>query len=140
MAKKIVIDSSVLVKWISNQKEKHLVQADKILKEAQKNKVEIYTSELAKFEVGNALLKGRALELPQAYTSLATIYKLPITFVSETEGLARATYRISKKHGLTYYDGSFLALAENYKATLITDNPKHQQKAKEIMVKSLASY
>ncbi|MEK7458470.1 MAG: type II toxin-antitoxin system VapC family toxin, partial [Patescibacteria group bacterium] len=75
-----------------------------------------------------------------AYESLATVYQLPITFVSESEELAKETYRIAQKEGLTYYDASFIALAKQQRALLITDNPKHQGKSTEVEVKSLKDY
>ncbi len=42
--------------------------------------------------------------------------------------------------GITYYDASFLSLAKQYNATLITQNIKHQGKTKHITVKSLSSH
>lgn len=140
MARKLVVDSSVIVKWVSSQNEKNISQADKILKDAQRGEVEIYTSELAKFEVGNALLKGKALDLPQAYASLGTVYSLPIIFVSETEDLARMSYALGQKLNITYHDASFLAMSKLYNAALITDNPKHQQRTGSIKVIPLARY
>lgn len=138
--KKIVVDSSVIVKWINTQDERHVECADKILKDVRQEKVEILTSELAKYEIGNALLKRKQLELPHAYASIGTIYALPVTFVPETEDLARSTYRLGKKLNITYYDASFLSIAKAYKAILITDNVKHQGKQSEVKVVPIAKY
>ncbi len=138
--KKIVVDSSVIVKWINTQNEAYTERADKILKDVEQDKVEILTSELAKYEIGNALLKRKQLDLPHAYASLGTIYELPITFVPETEALACSTYQLGKKHNMTYYDASFLSVAKAYKAPLVTDNIKHQGKQSEVKVIPLARY
>lgn len=138
--KRIIVDSSVIVKWINTQEEKNIDRADKILHDAQEEKIEIYTSELAKYEVGNALLKGKQLQLPQAYASLGTVYALPITFVSETEDLANESYKIGQDLKITYYDASFLSLSKKYKATLITDNIRHQGKLSGIKVVPLSKY
>lgn len=138
--KRIVVDSSVIVKWINTQEEKDIDRADKILHDAQEEKIEIYTSELAKYEIGNALLKGKQLQLPQAYASLATIYALPVTFVSETEELANESYKIGQDLKITYYDASFLSLSKKYKATLVTDNIRHQGKLSDIKVIPLSKY
>ena len=134
-----VVDSSVTVKWINQIDEKLLDQSDKLLKDAQSESVKLLAPELSKYEVGNALLKKK-LELPLAYESLGTIYQLPITFIPESEQLAKETYRIAQQIGITYYDASFLALAKQENAVLITDNPKHQGKTAEVKVKSLANY
>src|SRR3989338_6636587 len=53
--KRIVVDSSVIVKWLSSQDEKFIPQANKILQDAKEEKIEIYTTELANYEVGNTL-------------------------------------------------------------------------------------
>lgn len=138
--KRIVLDSSVIIKWLSSQDENHLEQADRILKDTQKGKVELFTSELSKYEVANALLKGKSLPLTQARASLATLYQIPLTFISETVELAKETYKIASELGITYYDATFLSLAKRLKATLITDNPKHQAQAKGVKVIALKDY
>lgn len=137
--KPVVVDSSVTVKWINQVDEHHLGQADELLTDAQAGSVTLLAPELSKYEIGNALLKKR-LELPRAYESLGTVYQLPTTFVPESEELARETYRIAKQAGITYYDASFMALAQQENATLVTDNPKHQGKTKKIKVLALADY
>lgn len=141
--RKLVVDSSIIVKWLNKQNEERLTQADAILRDAQFNKVSLLTCELAKYEVGNALLIKKQLTLKRAKNALATLYSLPITFISESEDLAKMTYNLGLKYGnnkITYYDASFAALAEREKAILITDNPKHQGVFKEIQVVSLKNY
>lgn len=140
MKKILIIDSSVIVKLVNAQNEQYIEKANKILKDAQDEKIDLYSSELAKYEVGNALLKRKQLDLPQAYASLDTVNALPITFVSESEDLAKSTYQIGKQAGITYYDASFLSLAKKYGATLVTDNIKHQGKTLEVKVIPLSRY
>ncbi|MBI4084854.1 MAG: type II toxin-antitoxin system VapC family toxin [Candidatus Levybacteria bacterium] len=137
--KQIVTDSSVSVKWINQINEELLDQADKLLKDAQVGVVNLLAPELSKYEIGNALLKKK-LELAMAFESLGTVYQLPITFISESEELAKETYRIAEKAGITYYDASFVALAKLESAALVTNNPKHQGKTDEVKVISLADY
>lgn len=140
MAKPVVVDSSVIVKWVSSQDEARLEQADKLLKDCQSGKVELYSSELAKYETANALLKGKQLDLPQALTSLETIYHLPINFVAETDNSAGRTYALAQNQNMTYYDATFLSLAQTLKGVLITDNIKHQRPLAGIKVTPLAQY
>lgn len=137
---KIVLDSSVIIKWLSSQDEGRLEQADRILRDKQKGQVELFTSELSKYEVANALLKGKSLPLTQAKAALTTLYQIPLTFISETVGLAKETYKIASELGITYYDAAFLSLAKRLKATLVTDNPKHQKRAKGVKVVALKDY
>lgn len=90
--------------------------------------------ELAKYEIGNALLKGKRLPTSKALIVLEKFYSLPISYINETEKLAQNTYKLAHKLGLTYYDASFISLAEHYSAILVTDNIKHQGKAKSTKV------
>ncbi len=137
--KQIVADSSVIVKWINQIDEKLLEQADKLLTDAQSDSITLLAPELSKYEIGNALLKKK-LDLPLAYESLVTVYLLPITFIPESEELAKETYRIAQRAGITYYDASFIALAKQESASLVTDNPKHQSKTTEVKIKPLSDY
>lgn len=138
--KAVVVDSSVIVKWLSSEDEPHVEQADELLRACQEKRVELYAPELSKYEVGNALLKGKAFELREARDALATTYSLPIHFLPESRELAERTYALAYRHGLTYYDAAFPALAGALHATLVTDNPKHQGKVKGIRVLPLADY
>jgi len=143
--RKIVTDSSVIVKWLNRDNESHLEEADLILQEVQSGKAALLTPELAKYEVGNALLK-KGLTQAQAFQSLGTIYSLPLQFVSETEELAAQTYQMAEEvrsesnTKFTYYDAAFTALAKQENAVLITDNPKHQTKIKNVKVLPLERY
>ena len=138
--KPVVVDSSVTVKWINQIDEMLLDQADKLLMDVQAGSISLLTPELSKYEIGNALLKKK-LDLPRAYESLGTVYQMPMTFVPQSEELAKQAYRIAQQSKITYYDASFIALAQQEKAILITDNPKHQQKAmRGIKVVALKDY
>jgi len=137
--KSVVVDSSVSVKWVNQIDEKLLDQADRLLSDALSRSVNLLAPELSKYEIDNALLKKK-LDLPRAYESLGTVYQLPITFVPESEELAKDTYKIAQEAKITYYDASFIALAHQENATLVTDNPKHQGKDKEIKVIPLSQY
>lgn len=142
MSKKqpLVIDSSVIVKWLNTQEEENISKANKILEDARAQKVELFTSEVAKYEVGNALLVKKGLDLTQAYISLGTVYNLPLNFVPETQTLAQSTYKIGQDSKITYYDASFLSVAEQLGAVLVTDNVKHHGKSKRVKVIPLKDY
>src|SRR3989344_6529929 len=139
MMKPVVVDSSVTVKWINQIDEELLGQADKLLSDAQAGSVSLLAPELSKYEIGNALLKKR-LNLRMAYESLGTVYQLPLTFIAETEDLAKQTYKIASQNGITYYDASFIALAQQENAALVTENIKHQGKSDEVKVTPLKEY
>ena len=137
--KTLVVDSSVIVKWLNQTKEQNLEQADKILSEAREGKIQLIAPELAKYEVGNVLITKR-VDPSNVKVSLGTFYSLPITFIAESLSLAEKTYSLAYGLKLTYYDASFLSLTKQYGAILITENIKHQGKSSEIKVIPLAKY
>lgn len=140
MPKLVVVDSSVAVKWCSGLKEEKLDKANRIFLDGAAGKIEIYLPELAKYEVGNALM-NKGLEPSLAKASLDPLYIPPLKFVALDEGLADLTMDIALQAKITYYDASFLALAQKLKAVLITDNPKHQKKLPaKIKVVALEDY
>jgi len=140
MPKKTVVDSSVIIKWLNTDNELSLEQSDKLLQEALDGKVELLAPELAKYEVGNVLLKGKQLSPAQAKISLETVYTLPITYVADSQGLAEETYLLAHNLGITYYDASFMSLARQHDAVLVTENIKHQAKSKRIKVTHINDY
>lgn len=136
----LVIDTSVMVKWLSADREKNLDRADKILTDSRKGLVELVAPELAKYEIGNVLLLSKKLSSKQGIIVLNQFFMLPITFVIESEEIAKLTYNLAFDLGITYYDAAFLSLAKQYNATLITENIKHLGKTRKVKILSLANY
>ena len=128
-----IVDSSVIVKWLNQTKEESVEQSDRIIDEAIEGNVELFTTELAKYEIGNVLIKKKLL-FNEAKTSLVTLYSLPLTFVTLSQDLAEETYSLAEKFNMTYYDASFLSLAKQFGVPLITENVKHQGKSTKIKV------
>lgn len=77
----LVVDSSIIIKWLSADNEKYLDVADKILKDAQNEDVMLIAPELAKYEVGNVLLFSKHLASDEGTTALAHFYLLPNNMV-----------------------------------------------------------
>lgn len=140
MSSKVVIDTSIIVKWLNQNNEKNIDKADKIMEDALKGEIELLAPELARYELVNVLLKGKQLVPEEAYISLGTAYSLPINFIPESEDLSRETYDLAFNLGITYYDATFMSLAKQYNAILLTDNVKHQGKSTKVKVKSLQDY
>ena len=136
----LIIDSSVIIKWLSSDREENLDYADNILADAQNDKVELIAPELAKYEIGNVLLFSKNLSPRQVKVILGKFYNLPLSFIGESEELAKETFELAFNLKITYYDASFLSLAKKHDATLITDNIKHQGKLSAVKVIPLSKY
>jgi len=138
--KTLVIDSSVIVKWLNDNNEKNIEEADIILAEAIAGQVEIFAPELAKYEIGNVLLLKKKLTPKEVEVTIQALYSYPIQFIPETEELGKDTFKIAFDSGVTCYDAAFISLAKQLDATLITENIKHQGKAAEVKVLALSDY
>ncbi|MBL7150742.1 type II toxin-antitoxin system VapC family toxin [Candidatus Microgenomates bacterium] len=133
--RKIVLDTSVIIKWFT--KEIKSSDAKVYLEGFREGKYQIVLPELAKYELGNAILKGKKFSFYKARKIFSTFYSFPLIFVEENESQSLLTYKTAQKLNITYYDASFLALAKQEKATLITANPKHQKKIAGIKIQTL---
>lgn len=140
MSQKIVVDSSVIVKWLNTIDESDLVSADAVLSDALKSKIELFAPELARYEIGNVLLLRKKLSPKEVEIPLHAFFVFPIKFIPQSEELAKETYRLAFDLKITYYDASFLSLAKQEDAVLITDNIKHQGRTKKIKVICLKDY
>lgn len=135
-----VVDSSVIVKWLNQNLEKNIEQANKILSDVQNGQVNLITPELAKYEVGNVLLFSKKLSKAQAKLTFDEFFKLPLTFINISGILSTKAFELASDYRITFYDAVFLALADLQQTTLITENIKHQGKTKNIQVIPLADY
>lgn len=122
--KQLVVDSSVIIKWFNDEEGSE--EAGKILEEIRTGETVVYCPELAKYEVTNALIKGKGLRGKKVRTILKGFYEIPILYVPDQLELANRAARLAVSRGITYYDAVFEALAKGRKIKLITANPKHQ--------------
>ncbi len=134
-----VIDSSVMVKWLNRQDEDYVSQADQIRHDARLEKIKIIAPELAKYEIGNALLY-KNMDTPAVKLGLETLYKLPINFYTLNQKRANEILEIAKENKITYYDAAFIQLAREKNATLITANPKHHRQIKGVKIVDIKDY
>lgn len=126
----IVIDTSVAIKWISQENELLLSQANLVLTDIRDNELEIFMPELTKYEVGNAL-RFKKISPQEVIRSITAFYNIPVSFFSDNQETAIQTMKLAQEIDVTYYDASFIVLAKNLNAPLITANPKHHAKYKE---------
>jgi predicted nucleic acid-binding protein len=84
-------------------------------------RVEIAIPALLYYEVANILLFGRSRPpLDDAAEALGDLYSIPLTVTPPAQDVADAALRLASEHGLSYYDASYVALAEALDCVLIT--------------------
>jgi predicted nucleic acid-binding protein len=138
--KKIVIDTTVIVKWLNQNSELNVEQADKVLGDVYAGKISLFAPELAKDEIGKILLFGKKLSQTESKTPLGLLFDLPIQFVPQSLELTRESYAIAQAYGLSYNESVFLALAEQKGAVYLTEKIEDKAKAAGTEIISLKDY
>ena len=116
----VVLDASAVLALVLAEKEGEEVEM--LAREILENNGQFYVPELFWYEVLNGLVSAeRRGRIGQRELSSATagLMALPIACHtgSDTSVLAR-TMELVRRHGLTYYDGSYLELAVRFQARL----------------------
>jgi predicted nucleic acid-binding protein len=110
-----VIDASVAIKWIIQLADESFVDiASAILDDYQADRIRLFAPAVINYEIGHALLRAvrRArVTSAQAQAGLEGFYDLRIPKTSSRRLLVRG-WDISALYGSSFYDGSYLALAE----------------------------
>ncbi len=140
MSRVIIIDASVVAKWLLDD-EKSL-QADKIKEEFLNNSVTIQAPTVIYYEINN-LLKSSAISQRISSLKAVKVYQdfldLDFTTYSSKELLAD-TLNKALELNISSYDASYIALAEYLKVSLYTADEKLVKKAKSPLVKNLSDY
>jgi predicted nucleic acid-binding protein len=119
MGPKIVVDTSVLIKWFKTRGEELLKEAEQLLEEIERRHVEVHVPALLLYEVGNILLKTRlgSAALDEAVERLEA---LPFVVAPPATPLLKRALRLGREFSLTFYDASFLALAVELDCLFVT--------------------
>lgn len=136
---KAVVDSSVVVKWITQEGEDWTEQADLILERASEGELELIAPDFMKYEIGNALRYKKIAE-DEKLECLRQFYDLPVRFYPLSVRRAVRAFEIASQTNITFYDAVFVELAERVGGFLITANPKHQKKFGGVKVIALKDY
>lgn len=118
----MVVDASVAFKWlIPDAAEEDVPAAKALLVDHMEGRVEIAAPALLYYEVANILLFGRSRpRVEEAAEALSDLFFIPLVVAAPTPDVAEAALRLATQLGLSYYDASYVALAEALDCVLIT--------------------
>jgi predicted nucleic acid-binding protein len=127
-----VVDASVAFKWlIPDSSEDDVSAAKSLLFEHLEGRAKIIVPALLYYEVGNILLFGRSRpSLQQGIEVLAYLYAIPLDVAPLTAVSADVTLRLASLRGLSFYDATYLALAEMSDCPLITADRRLAKRAR----------
>jgi predicted nucleic acid-binding protein len=107
--------------------------AKALLVEHMEGRAKIITPHLLYYEVGNILLLGRSRPpIEQAVDALTDLLSIPLEVVPPTLVGANTTLRLASLHGLSYYDATYVALAETLDCPLMTADRRLAERARAI--------
>jgi predicted nucleic acid-binding protein len=118
----VVPDASVILKWVLDAEDEpgHAAATD-LLKRWQRRELSLAVPPLWLYEVGNVLCLKRPADAAEA---LAALCDLGLSEVALSRELIQRIVGLAQNHRLTFYDASYLAVAEERKAVLVTADSK----------------
>lgn len=129
---KFVVDASVAVKWFFYEEER--AKALALLMNVEQGKAVGYAPSILPYEVGNALWKGKKMDIKRMIEAMETLMRAQLVFVALEERLVKLAIQFMVQYNLTFYDASYGALAYSLGVPLMSANPKDHKKIQEIEV------
>ncbi len=130
MAAKIVVDSSVLIKWVKARDEDLVKEARRLLGEIERHPLEVHVPALLLYEVGNVLLMKTDLAPEDLGAALDQLDALPLIVAPPAPPLLRRAGRLGRQLGLTFYDAAFVALAVELDCLFVTADKRLWERAR----------
>ena len=132
MALKIVVDTSVLIKWFKTRDEELLREAGQLLEEVERLSVEKHVPALLLYEVGNILLLKTRLGLAALNDTVERLEALPFVVAPPATPLLKRALRLGRELSISFYDASFLALAVELDCPFVTADQRLVDHAKSL--------
>lgn len=116
----VVSDASVALKWFHAAGEEEVDAARTLLEHYARQQIGLQILDLTPYEVGNALLKGRAVVTAERVSIVLEALAEICPQVSPSTAELRAAAELAEQHGLTLYDAAYAAVARARGAELVT--------------------
>jgi predicted nucleic acid-binding protein len=126
--KSLVIDTSVAVKWFSQEKETDI--ALRLRDALAAGEIRALAPDLLVVELANALRHNPHFRAEDVVAAVASVFDLGLEFVPPNPALLERAVERAFRHRLTVYDGFFIALADATTSPLLTADEKLLKKTK----------
>lgn len=131
----VVLDASVILKWFRTEGEEKIAAARNFEEKHLEGKEQIAVPELLFYEVANVLLTKPKIKTEEVEKALEILSLLDLKRYTNTPALQKIALEICQINKISFYDASYVALAQLLKTKLVTADQKLYQKLKS---KSLA--
>ena len=136
----IVVDASIVVKWLNQEKEQSTEKAFAVLESAREGRVDLISTDILIHEVFNALVRGKGVRGEHLQKAFTAFCLFPISIIPTDKTLIASTILIAEQYGMTIYDALYVALAIDEDVILLTANIRHQGRMKRVAVVDLADW
>lgn len=139
--KALVVDTSVIVKWYSSDREPAFERARTLLQEHTHARCQLHVPMLAFYETGNALRYGTRLSAAEPLRHLADLFSLGLAVHPLTATAAALAHELACVFDVSFYDACFAALAQELHVPLVTADEKLSHRLAALsLVRPLATY
>ncbi len=116
----VVSDANIVLKWFHSEGEEEVEPARALLDAHKERTVALSVLDLTAYEVGNALMRGRAgASAEQAATVIEALAEVCPAIRPSPEEM-RVASQLAERHDLTLYDAAYAAVAQSRSAELVT--------------------
>lgn len=116
----VVSDANIVLKWFHAEGEEEVEAARALLDAHKERTVALSVLDLTAYEVGNALMRGRAgASAEQAATVIEALAEVCPALRPSPEEM-RVASELAERHDLTIYDAAYAAVAQSRSAELVT--------------------
>jgi predicted nucleic acid-binding protein len=116
----VVSDASVVLKWFHAEGEEEVEPARALLEHYARQAIRLVVLDLTPYEVGNALLRGRARVAADRVAVVLDALADICAQVTPTKIDLREAAMLAERHRLTLYDAAYAAVAQARGAELVT--------------------
>jgi predicted nucleic acid-binding protein len=128
MRPKIVLDTSVIIKWF-RQEEIWAEQALKLRSAYLQGQIVIVVPWLLMYEVANVLRYNKEYSTEQVQTAVQSLFDMQLEWITPFPNTINQAVQLAHTHDVTVYDATFAALAESYETIFFTADDRFARQA-----------
>jgi len=119
---RLLIDTSVVIKWFHEAGEDDVVEARAILDAHVRGELDAHILDLAVYEVGNVLARALSWSAGDVADQLDDLLAITGPPIVMTQAWLRSAAALAKAHALSFYDASWAAAAAELAVPLVSSD------------------
>lgn len=129
MNPKIVLDSSIIIKWFRSNGEEKVVEARNYLQRIIAGEIVILVPDLLYYEIANIAKNDKTQSQDFWQDSLETLFSSSLEVLPPDNSFIKKAYKLAKDLNISVYDACYLVLARDNGSFLVTADKELLAKA-----------